>query len=50
MPIGDYHHSDTLNLSVDADLPYNQLRLSCERNHGGDKRPYLWSITRVAFR
>ncbi len=50
MTSGSYHYSSTLNLGVDANLPYNQLRLSCERSHGGDTRPCLWSTTRVAAR
>ena len=49
MTTGSYHTSDTLTLQVDGSLPYNQLRLNCQRSAGSQARNCLWSITRVAY-
>ncbi len=49
MTTGSYHYSDTLTLTEDDSLGWNQLKLSCSRTVGNDARNCRWAMTRLSF-
>lgn len=49
MSTGNYHHSDTLTLTEDDSLNWNELKLSATKSAPGDASTCRWAISRISF-